>query len=71
MKDKFDRTALHYAVLSDRSDLVDLVLSEENKHKYDINAVDSVGHTPLTLLLKGNKVSTLFGERLFGDQFFG
>ena len=50
-KDIYLRTALHYAVISRSLALVRMLLTEQGA--YNPNEIDSYGHTPLSLYLKG------------------
>lgn len=54
-KDCFARTALHYAVESGSTELVNLLL----EHGGDPAAKDMYGHSPLTLYLKGKAAANL------------
>jgi ankyrin repeat protein len=52
-KDIFGKTALHYAVISESIELVELLLTQSEG--YDPNEVDNSGHTPLSLYFKGTR----------------
>jgi len=52
-KDNFGRTALHYAVVSESTSLVKMLLTQTQG--YDPNEVDNSGHTPISLYFKGKK----------------
>jgi len=52
--DGFGRTALHYAVLGKKEELVDMLLVQGA----DPKTQDIYGHTPLTLYLKGDAIKT-------------
>lgn len=60
-KDIYQRTALHYAVISKSVLLVDLILKSETDYK--VNEVDSEGHTPLSLFLHGDQSMSYFYNR--------
>jgi len=50
--DIYGRTALHYAIISKNKPIINILLNSQ----YDPNIVDLEGHTPLSLLVKGNGI---------------